>query len=213
MTAMRLLFVGNSYTARNDVPRLLASLAAAAAPPVDVQTRMIVAGGASLRRHWNAGVARQAIADGRWDWVVLQEQSTLPLKNRSRYHDNVRLFDAVVREHGSRTALYLTWSRQAAPQTQAALTEAVESIATECGATVVPVGPAWHEAMRRAPAVTLHADDGSHPTAAGSYLAACVFLVRLVGRAPQGTIVAARLGLGEAEAGALHDIATALDPA
>ena len=59
----------------------------------NIEHRLISAGGASLRRHWNGGEAPKAIKDGHYDYVVLQEQSTLPIKNAKRMHENVRLFD------------------------------------------------------------------------------------------------------------------------
>jgi hypothetical protein len=77
--SLKVLFVGNSFIARNDLPGLIARLAAARGKPLE--HRLISAGGASLRTHWNAGEALKAIQGGRYDHVVLQEQSTLPVKN------------------------------------------------------------------------------------------------------------------------------------
>src|SRR5204862_3328918 len=137
----RILFIGNSYTSRHQLPRLIADLAAAADTPQHIEPFAIGAGGASLRRHWNAGVAQKTLAPSTWDWVVLQEQSTLPAKNPQRYHENVRLFAAEAAKRGARLALYLTWSRQGA-ETQPQITRTVEEIAAEVHARVVPVGPA-----------------------------------------------------------------------
>jgi hypothetical protein len=55
---------------------------------------------------------------------VLQEQSTLPIKNAARMRENVLLFDEVIRAAGSRTALYMTWALRHAPETQEAITKA-----------------------------------------------------------------------------------------
>ena len=104
--------------------------------------------------------------------------------------------------------LYLTWSRQQAPETQDRITRAVEEIAAEIDAVVVPVGPAWHAVMARHIDVPLYTDDGSHPTAAGSYLAACVFLVRLFGEAPRGFSVSDPLRLDRDVAATLHAVAS-----
>jgi hypothetical protein len=165
---------------------------------------MIFAGGASLRRHWNAGRAQQALEANAWDWVVLQEQSTLPVKNRARYHDNVRMFEAAIRASGARTALYLVWTRRASPEAQDLLDAAADGIAAELGALVVPVGPAWRIALRADPALKLYADDGSHPTVAGTYLAACTFAAHLVGVTVGGFAVADRLKLDREVAVRLH---------
>jgi hypothetical protein len=203
----RILFIGNSYTSRNDLPRLIADLALASSRPRLLHVQSIVAGGASLRRHWNAGVARTALEAARWDHVVLQEQSTLPLKNRARYHENVRLFAAEIAKNGARTALYLTWARQNAPGTQDAITRAVEDIAAEIDARVVPVGPAWQMAASEIPDVPLYVADGSHPSPAGSFLAACVFYVSLYDEHPAGRTAAESRGVAADAAAALQALA------
>ncbi len=182
--AFQVLFVGNSFTARNDLPDLVARLAATRGQALE--HRLISAGGASLRTHWNAGKAVSEILDGRYDCVVLQEQSTLPVKNAARMHENIRLFDEAIKAAGSRTVLYLTWARKHAPETQALITDAYETIGREIGATVVPVGRAWEQFLRTHPEPALHDHDDSHPTLAGSYLAACCFFTVLLDESPVG---------------------------
>src|SRR3954454_18899209 len=133
--ALNVLFIGNSFTARNDLPGIIAQLAGSRGKRLE--HHLISAGGASLRAHWNAGKAETAIRDGGYDYVVLQEQSTLPIKNAKRMHENVRLFDEAIRAAGARTALYMTWARRGAPESQQAITDAYSSIARELGATLV----------------------------------------------------------------------------
>jgi hypothetical protein len=174
------LFIGNSFTARHDLPGRVAALAAARG--VLVEHRLLWAGGASLRRHWNKGEAATAIAGGRWDWVVLQEQSTLSLKNAGRFGENVRLFVGPVRDAGAKLALYMTWARRSAGDAaHARLAAAYEAVGAEVGATVVPVGRRWHQRMLTGDA-TLYDRDGSHPSPAGTDLAASVFVETLIGK-------------------------------
>jgi hypothetical protein len=189
MSPLRLLFIGNSFTQRNDLPGMLAQLAAASNPPVEIVSERVLVNGASLRLHWNAGDALALIQPGGWDAVVLQEQSTLPIKNRKRYHENVRLFDAAIRAAGSRTLLYHTWTRRQAPETQDDLDAAVAEIATELEAQVVPVGRAWRQVLENGAGPELYDKDGSHPSPAGTYLAACVFYANLFNRSPEGLLV------------------------
>ena len=86
--SVNLLFIGNSFTQRNNLPELLAELAAVR--NLSVTHELISVGGASLRTHWNSGRAANAIATGGYDYVVLQEQSTLPVKNAQRMAENAR---------------------------------------------------------------------------------------------------------------------------
>jgi hypothetical protein len=118
--------------------------------------------------------------------VVLQDQSLGPVEHRERLNAYARKFDEAIREAGARTCFYLTWARQARPEMQAALDEAYLGIALELGARLAPVGPAWQKAFARSPGLVLHTEDGSHPNALGSYIAACVFFSTLYGRSAEG---------------------------
>ena len=204
--SMKVLFIGNSFTARNNLPEMVAQLAASRGR--QLQHRLISSGGASLRLHWNKGEAQRAIEQTRYDYVVLQEQSTLPVKNPLRMHENIRLFDQAIKASGAKTALYLTWARQNAPETQAAITHAYMSIGEELGARIVPVGVAWQNFIRKHRHPVLHDKDQSHPTLAGSYLAACVFFAVLFGESPVN-ITSDLKGLTQAEAELLQRAAWA----
>src|SRR5687767_3452129 len=102
---MNILFVGNSFTQRNNLPGLIAKMAETRGH--ELRHTLISAGGASLRQHWNAGKAPRAIESGDYDRVVLQEQSTLPIKNAARFAENVRLFDPAIKAAGAATVVYL----------------------------------------------------------------------------------------------------------
>lgn len=205
-TSLKVLFIGNSFTARNDLPRLIAKLAEARR--LRLEHRLISAGGASLRMHWNKGTALEAIRAEKFDYVVLQEQSTLPIKNPLRMRENIRLFDDAIRAAGSETALYLTWARASAPapKTQQAISDAYTSIGREIAATMVPVGIAWQQFLREHKTPVLHDKDQSHPTLAGSYLAACVFFAKLFGESLVGIDVEVK-GLSAEDARSLQRIA------
>lgn len=192
----RVLFIGNSYTYYNNLPQMFAGLANSAQPARPLETAMVALGGATLKRLWDEGRAVAAIKRGGWDYVVLQEQSTLglaPLVNGlptiadpKVFHEYARLFDAEIKKAGARTVFYLTWARQHAPETQAQLTAAYQSIASELQATLAPVGLAWQAALKQNPQLALHSADKGHPAPAGTYLAACVFYATLYGQSPEG---------------------------
>jgi hypothetical protein len=179
---IRILFIGNSFTARNDLPGLLTQLTGGT-----IQTQLIQRGGASLRMHLNKGDAAAAMREEKFDYVVLQEQSTLPIKNPTRMHESVREFDQLIRAAGAKTVLYMTWSRLgAAADAQQRIANAYGAIGKELSAIVVPVGLAWRAFLATHKSPVLHDPDLSHPTLAGSYLAACTFHATLFGDAPPG---------------------------
>jgi hypothetical protein len=150
-------------------------------------------------------VVRMAVPRRAW-CAGAQEQSTLSVKNARRTHENVRLFDGAIKAAGARTALYMTWARQNAAESQQAISNTYASVGRELGATVVPVGLAWQRFLRRHDQPVLHDKDQSHPTLAGSYLAACVFLAVLFGESPVG-LYAEVAGLGEKDLALLQKAA------
>ena len=100
----------------------------------------------------------------------------------------------------------MTWARLNAPESQQAITDAYTGIGRELGATVVPVGLAWQSFLRQHDRPVLHDRDQSHPTLAGSYLAACVFLAVLFQESPVG-IDAEVAGLSEEDLALLQKAA------
>lgn len=193
-TALRVLFIGNSYTFCNNLPALVEGMGRAAG--IRIHTRMVAAAGSTLNGHWERDKARLAIQEGGWDWVVLQEQSSLgqPLlvngipriTGERRFHAAVRRFAEEIRRSGARMLLFLTWSALAAPEEQEHLNHAYLTIARETGASVAPAGMAWYTVRTENPEVNLYLRDGSHPSPAGSYLAASSVYTALTGRSPEG---------------------------
>jgi hypothetical protein len=159
--------------------------------------------------HWKKGVAQKEIAAGHFDYVVLQEQSTLPIKNPRRMRENILLFDSAIRASGAKTALYMTWARRHAPQTQQQITDAYTEVSREIGATLIPAGVAWERFLATHSAPALHDRDQSHPTLAGSYLAACVAYAVLFGVDPSAN-QAVLEGISRSDANTLQTVAGAI---
>lgn len=194
---LRVLFVGNSYTYYNNLPEMLEQLSLSAGTDSRIQARMVVAGGATLEQHWQRGAALWAIQHGGWDYVVLQEQSSLgpspmldglpTIRSPDDFYRYARLFDEAIRQAGANTVFYSTWGRRNAPvQNQQLLDYAYMQIARERHARMAPVGMAWQDLRSKGSAVDPYWQDGSHPSPAGTYLAACVFYATFTGRSPKG---------------------------
>ena len=87
---------------------------------------------------------------------------------------------------------------------QAGLTRAYVGIAKELHADVAPVGAAWQRAMQEDRTLELYMPDGSHPSANGTYLAACMFYAALLDTSPLGLPAEVKKG---------HKTLLAIDPA
>ncbi len=181
---VRVLFIGNSYTFYNGgVDAVLEALARAAGR--NFACAASTSGGKSLQWHWEEGDARSTIARGGWDYVVLQELSARPVGDPKLMFDYARRFDAEIKAAGAKTVFYLTWTRFHQPENQLPINRAYGTIADELDAIVARVGPAWERVLDERPSIKLHMEDRSHPTEAGTYLAACVFYATLTGDSPE----------------------------
>lgn len=185
---MRVLFIGNSYTYVNDLPMVIADLAAAAHEARPFSPEVVLVGGATLEGHIAGRDALPAIARGGWDVIVLQEQSTRPITDPGKMWRDVKTLADAAKKVNARLVLYETWAREAAPATQDSLTHVYRKAAADEGATVAPVGEVW-AAFRAAEGSvpsgahsTLFRDDGSHPSPIGTYVAATVLYETLYGK-------------------------------
>lgn len=179
-----ILFIGNSLTFRNDLPRMLAGLAAAGGEG-GLEVDGVLVGGADLARHWRDGTALARIRSRPWTWVVLQEQSAATYAKAESFSTHARLFLAAIAERQAQPVLYLTWARTGEPERQDAITAAYRALAAESGALLAPAGEAFRawRGLRGEGALFV---DNRHPTPLGTYLAACCFYRALFGRDPSG---------------------------
>jgi hypothetical protein len=192
---LRVLFIGNSYTYYNDLPEMFAGLAQAGGWK-EVTVRMIAPGGWRLKDHWIKGDARAALSSEHWDYVVLQEQSTLGvnyyLEGRIRiagdeiFRPYAKLWSREIYRLGATPVFYLTWAPRDTPEDQARLTFAYGRAARENHALLAPAGMAWSRVRDGDPAIGLFYRQGSHPSPAGTYLAACSLYSTIFQRSPVG---------------------------
>jgi hypothetical protein len=205
---LRLLFVGNSYTFYNDLPRLVAALLQTTGRKVEIGEYL--AGSRTLMNHWNENLgvpsdpkhnspakeeaARKGgfdklLAQGPWDYVVLQGHSRDALDGEPwEFRKYAGLFAEKIRKASPETKVlfYMTWARQDQPQEQPIITKAYLEVAKANAAAAAPVGEAWKDSLAARPDLVLHITDKKHPTAAGSYLAGCVFYATITGQSPVG---------------------------
>lgn len=189
----RVLFIGNSYTYVNDLPAVLAKLSEASTPRLVTQS--VTVGGATLENHWTTGTATARIDEKGWYAVVLQGQSVEPILPGSTFATYAQKLADRATAAGAWPVFYGTWARAAGDPLYAEtwsggtpdamqdeLTAAYGAAATAGKAGIAKVGEAFRISLKERPAVVLHQTDGSHPTVAATWLAACVFYGVLAGK-------------------------------
>jgi len=205
----RVLFVGNSYTAANDLPTVFVQLAAAGGQRV--QSGVVANGGATLADEVADPAVSGAITASAWRFVVLQEQSEIPSVPQLRTAEMfpaARTLAARIAATGATPLFFMTWAHEGGlpddglpdyDTMQTQIDQGYVTIATELRVPVAPVGYAWSLVRRADPGLDLWQGDGSHPTTAGTYLAACVFYATIFSRSPVGLTYQAGLSTTDAQ--------------
>jgi hypothetical protein len=221
-TAISVLFVGNSLTYENDLPKTVSEIARSLGDKVEYD--MSAPGGYTLMQHAQDKTTLDKIKLRPWNYVVLQEQSELPALADSRVDEQVIPYatelDNLIHssEPLTKTVFFETWGYKdgdsgycaAAPTLcnyavmQDQLSKSYNLLAQKTGGLLAPVGEAWRLAQQTHPEIELYQTDGKHPSAEGTYLAACVFYMTLFNKNVTG---ASRLSLSSSRAKILQQIA------
>jgi len=189
----KVLFIGNSYTYVNDLPALLSNAAQSTGDSVIYDSNCI--GGYTFQLHSTNATTLQKIAQGNFDFIVLQEQSQLPSFPISQVQSSVypyaKTLDSLINVANpcTETVFYMTWGRKNGDASNcpnwppictysgmdSLLRMRYEYMANTNNALVSPVGAVWRYIRNNFPAIELYSADESHPSLAGSYAAACTF--------------------------------------
>lgn len=224
-----ILFVGNSYTYVNDLPKLVKDIALSKGD--SVTTDLSAPGGYTFQNHCTNATTLAKINSGLFDFVVLQEQSQMPSFPPSQVATDVYPYahqlDSLIHKANScaTTVFYMTWGRKYGDASncsayppictysgmQERLRESYMSMADDNNALVAPAGMSWNSSWSTDSSINLWQADNSHPSLEGSYLTACTMYSTIFRKSPVGAFIPT--GLDTLTAAFLQDIAlhTVLD--
>lgn len=176
----RVLFIGNSLTYTNDLPRTLSDVAALGGDTI--RAAMVAFPNFALDDHLAAGTAQATIAQRGWELVILQQGPSSLDANRQNLVAATRTMDGLVRQAGGRTALYMVWPAKVNAGDFVRVGESYRQAAEAVGGIFLPAGLAWLAAWERDPSLALYGPDDFHPSVLGTYLAALVMYERITGK-------------------------------
>jgi len=181
----RVLFVGNSYVYYNNLIQMIGLITDSLDHKIICKKSVI--GAATLGEHWNGlrGLkSRQAIANGKYQIVVIQDNSLWPIQHKDSLLLYGQKFADLIYQTGARPYLYNTWARKKMPETQETINATYHELAAKTGATVVPIGACWDKARKEKPEMELFHPDGSHPSPLGTFMIALGFIKTITGKLP-----------------------------
>jgi hypothetical protein len=197
----RVLFLGNSYTERNNLPQLISNIAQSMGDTLLFDAHN--PGAYTLLRHATDATSLNKLGAGHLDYVVLQEQSQRPALGDdevSKFFRYGKILDSLAKVSNpcAETMFYMTWGRKNGDDEycgvfpplctyegmDSLLNRQYRNIADSLQAVLSPVGATWNDVRKFFPDIDLFHPDGSHPSEAGSYAAAVTFYCAIFRRNP-----------------------------
>ena len=210
---IRVLYIGNSYTYYNNLDSMVSKIGMHIGKNqrIKVDAKRVTPGGTSFKQHLGNKAELEALAEGGWDYVVLQEKSDEPARSTSHVIKEVYPYARKLVELAHKSSpdaqiiFYMTWGRKYGYKhpsvtnyppldtyetMQSRLITSYLEMAYDNDAWCAPVGIAWQRVMTERPYITLYNPDGSHPSAIGTYLAANVIFATITRKPYQSSYTA-----------------------
>ena len=188
--SLKVLFIGNSLTYENDLPRTVAQLALSAGLQ-PCYCYQIARPNFGLEDHYDFRHAVTALEEESWDFVVMQQGPSALPSSRVDLIQWAGVFGELIDENGATAVMYGVWPEYARFSEFSTVTESYRLAAESIGGLLAPAGEAWQYAWAADSTLPLYAADDFHPSSMGTYLAALTIFERLYDYSPIGVQQAA----------------------
>ena len=179
-TEKNLLFIGNSLTYANDLPGLVT--ATAADQGILVKSTMVAHPNYAIEDHWNDGKVQELIANGAYDFVILQQGPSSQSDGRQMLIDYGAKFKTICDKHDARLSFYMVWPSLNYYSTFEGVIANYRDAAKFNDAILCPVGESWKAFIDAEKNYDYYGPDGFHPSLKGSQVAAEVIVRSLFER-------------------------------
>ncbi len=166
---MKTLFIGNSHTYYNDMPKIFADICKENS--VDMHVTMLTKGGMGLDYHADNEQTRFNILFGDYDYIVLQHVAH-PMGEFSVMEEASDKLMEWIKQTRSKACFYMTWTEENNEAFQEEMSAKYRKLADKYGCKVAPVGEKWRAHIHEHPEIDLYYEDRRHASFAGSRLAA-----------------------------------------
>ena len=194
---IRLLFIGNSLTYVNDIPKMVMEMGKASGKVVYCDS--FTPGGNTLEQIYTMSITslEKLLIKNKYTYVILQESSY----QNFRYQDSfleyaMKLSDLVKSYDAQEVLLYQTWAYRensvslanlwlTREEMQNLIIEAYDRASAMLDADINPVGEIFYNFSLEYPEIDLYIDD-NHASLAGSYLSSCVHFQSIFNQSVKG---------------------------
>ena len=172
-----ILFVGNSLTYTNNLPKLVESIAKQKS--INLNTKMIAYPNYALIDHWNDGTVKKEIQTKQYDFVIVQQGPSSQNFGRQILIDYGKKYSNLCKENDAQLCFFMVWPSLSYYNTFEGVIKNHKEAARINDAILLPVGEVWKSYFDTTENFDYYSTDGFHPSLKGSQKSAEVIVEKL----------------------------------
>lgn len=176
-SAKSILFIGNSLTYYNDLPKIVARIGKDSG--IEIKTEMVAYPNYALEDHWNDGGIQVLIANKKYDFVLVQQGPSSQADGRAMLMDYGARIKNLCNQHNAKLAFYMVWPALTNFHTFDGVIKNYSDAAAATNSLLCPVGQIWKNYFQSTGDYSYYGPDGFHPSLRGSENAAMIIFKTL----------------------------------
>lgn len=177
VSAQKILFLGNSLTYYNELPKILEYIAKE--HKVELETESLCRPNYALIDHLDDGIFQKKIAKGKYDYVIVQQGPSSQIEGKTMLLKDGATINLLCKANKSKLGYFMVWPSKRYYFTFDKVIENHQLAAKSSNAILFSVGAVWKEYNKEKNKEILYERDGFHPSKAGSFLAALTMFHKL----------------------------------
>lgn len=173
----RFLFIGNSLTSTNNLPRIVKEMYAELG--IIVSTRTIAPPGYGLEDHWNVGIIQPLISSNYYDFVIIQQGPSSQQYGRESLIEYGGRIAELCNSNDTKLAFFMVWPSIAYYHTFDGVITNYTDAASINNAILIAVGSNWKYYIDQTGDYSYYGSDNFHPSVKGSEKAALDIIQKL----------------------------------
>ncbi|WP_234423413.1 SGNH/GDSL hydrolase family protein [Aquimarina spinulae] len=172
-----LLFVGNSLTYSNNLPRLVTQ--EAKRKGIVITTTMLAKPNYAIVDHWADKEVQRLIKTKKYDIVIIQQGPSSQADGREMLLNSGKEYSNLCNANGAKLAYFMVWPSRIYYHTFDGVIKNYTDAAINNKAILCPVGKIWKQHFDKTSDFSYYSQDQFHPSLSGSKVAAKVIVESL----------------------------------
>ncbi len=174
-----ILFIGNSLTYTNDLPKLVKQYAEE--KDIIIEIKMVAKPNYAIVDHWADGEVQQLITSKKYDYVIIQQGPSSQQDGYDMLVNNGADYANLCETNNTKLVYFMVWPSLNLYHTFDGVISNYSAAAEVNDAILCPVGQVWKEYFDTTQDFSYYGADGFHPSLKGSERAAQVIVHSLFG--------------------------------